>query len=286
MVDKHHALAREEILEALTSYNGVTTADGATPGNNTLIDSALIGKNDFLSGKLILIGSGVDAAYEDKGADSFDNVTGEITVSAGFSAQIKEGTPFKVLNVSSGGVVSSLLNAIKAKTDLLPATPADQATSLAIQIKVSKLLPYIDIWSPYLAQVQISTAPGDQALPSITMAGLPSGTTVNRAVMMLKVRTIENTNALVNSVSGAQNIQAEKAVGGAWITGIALAGGEFSVPATIRENGDVLMGSQDISAQIPANGALISFKWALAKSAQNNLNFNDIQVGVRVWYTV
>ena len=80
MVDKHYALAREAILEALSSFSGVTTADGATPGNNTLIDSNLIGKNDFLSGKAILIGSGVDAAWEDKGIDSFDNLTGEINV--------------------------------------------------------------------------------------------------------------------------------------------------------------------------------------------------------------
>ncbi len=132
MVDKHYALAREAILEALTSYSGATTADGATPDNNTLIDSNLIGKNDFLSGKAILIGSGVDAAWEDKGVDSFDNLTGEITVSAGYSAQIKQGTPYRVLNVSSGGVVSALLNSIKAKTDLLPATPADEATVNAV----------------------------------------------------------------------------------------------------------------------------------------------------------
>jgi len=117
--DKHYALSREAILEALTAWSGITTADGATPGNNTLIDSNLIGKNDFLSGKAILIGSGVDAAYEDKGVESFDNVTGEIIVSAGFSAQIKQGTPFRVLNVSSGGVVSTLLNDIKTKTENL-----------------------------------------------------------------------------------------------------------------------------------------------------------------------
>jgi len=139
MVDKHYALAREAILEALTSYSGATTADGATPGNNTLIDSNLIGKNDFLSGKAILIGSGVDAAWEDKGVDSFDNLTGEITVSAGFSAQIKKGTPFRVLNVSPGGLVTALLNAVKAKTDTLPATPANEATSLLIKAKTDTL---------------------------------------------------------------------------------------------------------------------------------------------------
>ena len=112
--NKHYALAREAILAALTAYTGVTTADGATPANNTLIDSNLIGENDFISGKSILIGAGVDASYEDKLAATFDSLTGGITVSSGYSAQIKLYTPFRVLNVSTGGVVSVLLNAILA----------------------------------------------------------------------------------------------------------------------------------------------------------------------------
>jgi hypothetical protein len=266
MVDRHQALARAEIIEALTAYTGVTTADGATPGFNTLIDSLLILRNDFISGKTILIGAGVDTSYEDKGAQSFDNLTGTITVAAGFSAQIKQGTPFRVLNVSPGGLVSALLNAIQAK--------------------VSKLMPWIDLWSAYDAQVVVDSVAGDEALPSITIAGLPAGVTVARAIMMLKYRTIENINAAVNSVNGAQNIQAQKAVGGAWITGIALGGGECSVPATTRESGDVMMGTADVSAQVPVNGAVMSFKWTNADAAQDSLNFNDVQIGLRIWFTV
>jgi len=99
-MDRHYALAREAILAALTAYTGITTADGATPANNTLICSALIGENDFISNKMILIGSG-DARFEDKGSSSFDDTNGEITVVSGFSAQIKMGTIFRVLNISS-----------------------------------------------------------------------------------------------------------------------------------------------------------------------------------------
>jgi hypothetical protein len=104
--------------------------------------------------------------------------------------------------------------------------------------------------------------------------------------MIFKYRTIENTGAAVNSVSGAQNIQAEKAVGGSWVTGIALGGGECSVPASTRETGDVMMGTADISAQVPANGAVMSFKWTSGIAAQNYLNFNDVQVGLRIWFIV
>ncbi len=151
---------------------------------------------------------------------------------------------------------------------------------------LTALMPWIDLWSSYSAQIVLTTGAGDKPLPSITIAGLPTGVTIARALMMFKYRTIENTNAAVNSVSGAQNIQAKKAVGGSWVTGIALGGGECSVPASTRETGDVMMGTDDISGQVPANGAVMSFKWTSGKAANNNLNFNDIQVGLRIWFTV
>lgn len=98
---KHHALAREAILAALTTFTGITTADGATPANNTLVCAALIGKNDFISNKSILIGSG-DADDESSAALSFATLTGIITVTDAFSAQIKAGTIFRILNISIG----------------------------------------------------------------------------------------------------------------------------------------------------------------------------------------
>jgi hypothetical protein len=96
----HFALNREEILKLLSVYRGITTADGAADGS-TLIDSNLIGENDFISEKAILIMSG-DAKYEEVAAASFDNTTGAITLGGtGFSAQIVAGIPFRVLNVPS-----------------------------------------------------------------------------------------------------------------------------------------------------------------------------------------
>jgi len=148
------------------------------------------------------------------------------------------------------------------------------------------MLETVDLWSTYTTQVAVTSGAGDKALQSITIANLPTGAVVQKALMFFKCRNIENTNAAVNSVSGAQNIQAQKAVAGGYITGIALAGGEFSVPASTRESGDVMMGTTDISAQVPANGAVMNFKWTNALAAQNNLNFNDVQVGIRIWFSV
>jgi len=94
-----HALSRDELVRVLTSYKGVVTTSGAADGS-TLIDSVLIGKNDFITGKTILIGSG-PAINEDQGALSFNSVTGQITFSNPFSAQITQGTIFRIINISS-----------------------------------------------------------------------------------------------------------------------------------------------------------------------------------------
>ena len=100
MTSKGHALSRDALVRTLTAYSGITTSDGAADGT-TLVDSNLIGRNDFVSEKTILIMSG-DAKDEDKGATAFDNSDGKITLQGtGVSAQIKAGTIFRVLNVSS-----------------------------------------------------------------------------------------------------------------------------------------------------------------------------------------
>jgi len=103
MTSKGHALSRDALIRTLTAYSGITTEDGEVVGvrGTTLVDSNLKGRNDFISEKTILIMSG-DAKDEDKGATSFNSDTGEITLQGdGFSAQIKAGTIFRVLNISS-----------------------------------------------------------------------------------------------------------------------------------------------------------------------------------------
>lgn len=109
VMDRHYALAREAILAALAAYRGITTADGATPANNTLVDANLIDKNDFISGKTILLQSGL-AIFEDRGATAFNPVNGQITVNPAFSSRVLEGTGFYVLNASSVAAAMALMN--------------------------------------------------------------------------------------------------------------------------------------------------------------------------------
>lgn len=121
-----HSLARDELVRVLTVFSGVTTSDGAEDGT-TLIDSSLIGRNDFISEKTILIVSG-DAKDEDKGAASFDKDIGEITLQGtGFSDKIVAGTIYRILNISSTEIDVAR---IEAKVDTIDTVVDDIQTIL------------------------------------------------------------------------------------------------------------------------------------------------------------
>lgn len=134
MTSKGYALARSELIRALTAYSGIATANGAADGT-TILDAALIGKNDFITEKTILIMSG-PAAYEDKGAASFNTLTGQITLQGtGFSTQIKAGTIFRVLNISTVEVdvanIKTVVDQILILADTLGLTTFTQETAPA-----------------------------------------------------------------------------------------------------------------------------------------------------------
>jgi len=136
MTSKAHALSREELIRTLTAYSGITTADGAADGT-TLIDGNLIGRNDFVSEKTILILSG-DAKDEDKGALSFNSVTGAITLrGTGVSAQIVAGTIFRVLNISS--VEIDVADIQEDLGDMADAATSDDMSDITTTSALAKL---------------------------------------------------------------------------------------------------------------------------------------------------
>lgn len=268
MVDKHHALAREEIIEALTAWTGQTTADGAAPANNTLIDSNLIGKNDFITGKTILIGAGFDAAFEDRGAQSFNSVTGEITFTSGFSAQIKQGTIYRVLNFSSD--------------------------ALAIQTALGRKYTFLDFWSASEDNLTVTDVPSDITFPNIVVSELPDGLTIRRVVLILTCRAINDTSGAANYINGASKTLRVKKSTGAWlggsIVGITFANQSLYCVASAKETGPVIIGDADIKSIVDGNATYnVSSEETnngdAIVAAGANLDLYDVQVGLRVYYS-
>jgi len=161
-----YALDRAELVRAVTAYSGWATADGAVT-KNTIVDANLIGKNDFISKKTILIMSG-DAAYEDKGAASFNPVTGTITLQSGFSAQIKAGTLYRILNISTAEIdVANIDTKIGTNTD-----PAGTTTLFAW---LAKLFAGIGQGQGLAYYGKVNSVPGANQFTIDGLAGLGAG---------------------------------------------------------------------------------------------------------------
>jgi hypothetical protein len=162
----------------------------------------------------------------------------------------------------------------------------NKVTQIHNEIILSRVISSLDLWSSFVPQVILTSAAADIQLPSLTIAGLPSDVSVVRAISLVKYRMIENIFGDLNSLATPQSIQAQKEVDGTWLRAFQFNGGECAVPGTSRESGDVIMGTEDISAQVPVNGQVINFLWSGSQSIQDSLIFQDVQVGLRIWFKV
>ena len=137
----------------------------------------------------------------------------------------------------------------------------------------------VDFWSDLDDVIDLPAIAADTALPAVVVSGLPSGLTIDKVVVMLKTRTIENTNAGgPNAINGAQNIQVRKGAG-AWANAINLPDNLWTVAASTREAGDVLIGDNDVKATVDGDGTYnLQFDTALVDLA--SLRLNDVMVGL------
>lgn len=153
--------------------------------------------------------------------------------------------------------------------------------------KIPRILCSMDFWSDVVEELQLTGAlQSNLALTgaNVVIAGIPANVTITRVVAMFMCRAVENTNALANKLDGAQNIEVNFE-GGAFIDAINMADDLFGVAATTREMGMVIIGDIDVKATVTGNGTC-TFRIDSAKADLANLNFNDYQVGVIVYFTV
>ena len=143
----------------------------------------------------------------------------------------------------------------------------------------------MDFWSEPQEELLINATAGDKTLPTVTVAELPAGATIVRAIAMFKFRMVENIYAGANAINVAQHIQVQDDSPGTWRDAISIADNLFNFSAAVREGGDVLIGDHDIAVEVDGNDGY-HFQWTLADADQISINFNDIQVGLRIWYSV
>ena len=142
---------------------------------------------------------------------------------------------------------------------------------------------YLDFWSPSQALVTIPAVAADQALPSVVVAGLPTGATLVRAVAMFKFRAIRETSAGANKLAGSQDIQVNDAAATGWLDAINFVDDEFSLAANASEGGDVFVGDEDIKARVDGDDTY-SFQWDEAVADAASITLHDVQTGLRIWF--
>lgn len=154
----------------------------------------------------------------------------------------------------------------------------------------AKMLFTMDFWSLPQEEVQVPAIPATKTLPSVVITDLPSGATVARAIALFACRVVENVNAASNKLENSTvplTSQVIQVTGtpGSYVDAIKFVDDQFGIAAETREGGPMLVGSIDIVAQVDRNDTY-DFRWLLAHAERDFLQFNDVQVGLRIWYSL
>jgi len=170
----------------------------------------------------------------------------------------------------------------------LIAIVADTGTTLenrqvTIATKVAALSNTELFGSVMQEELQIAAAAADKTLPDVILPNITG--TIQRAYLHFKCRMVENTYAGVNKLEGAQSIRIKKD-GGAWgvddIAAITFVDDMVQLAASTREAGDVWGGAIDISGEVDAFNDTYEIRWEDANADQDFINFNDIEMFLRV----
>lgn len=150
-----------------------------------------------------------------------------------------------------------------------------------------KMLYSLDFWSDLMEELVVTGAQTTPIPPPVIVADLPAGATIVRAIVMMKFRMVENDYAGVNKLDAAAALpmQVDDVANTGMLTCIDFVDDAFTLADTTREGGDVIIGDIDVAARIDGNDTY-DFQWLNAKADQNNLRFNDVQMGIRIWYSV
>jgi len=194
------------------------------------------------------------------------------------------------LGTDIAALIADIASILEDTGTTLPATLATIAGYIdtevaAIITSQGRQLFTMDFWSDTQEELLINATAGDKTLRNVAVAELPDGATIVRAIAMFKFRMVENVFDGANAINGAQHIQVRDSTPGTWRDAISIADNLFNFAEKAREGGDVLIGDHDIAIEVDEI-ATYNFQWTAAAADQISINFNDIQVGLRIWYSV
>ena len=186
-----------------------------------------------------------------------------------------------IAHIEAGGDIHDVLYADAAGASIAVDIAANQTDLNSI---IANKVSFMDFWSATDDVIDLPAVAADTAFPSVTIVGIPAGATWLRVIAMLKIRMLENTNAGgANALVGAQDIQVKETAAGTFTDAINLVDNQWTVAASTREGGDVVLGNIDVKAEVDGNDTY-DFQLDEAVVDLANLRLNGVQTGLRVYF--
>jgi len=209
-------------------------------------------------------------------------------------AEVDFGTAAEAdFKAQSAAALADLVGAITTAGATGAVTSTDLAMAYVKQLVTNQLRSVftMDFWSPQVEEIAVAAAAGTLTLPTVTVTDLPTGAVVVHARAYFLYRAIENVNAAANKLDGttvaatSQVIQVANDTPGTYADAINFLDDQFGLAAYGREGGGLIIGNVDIASTVTGNDGYL-FKWLLANADQDSINFNDVQTGLKIWYTL
>lgn len=193
------------------------------------------------------------------------------------------------------------ITAIKAKTDNLPADPADESqveaaistSETTITGNQARKFSFMDFWSAPEDKLTLAAAAADKDFPNIVVSGLPAGATYKRVVLMMTCRAIKDTSDAANYIDEASKTLRVKKSTSTWgnqdLPGITFDQNSLYCVASSKEAGPVIIGSHDVKGEVNGDATYNVRSDETTRSDAisafaDSLELYDIQVGLRFFF--
>ncbi len=224
----------------------------------------------------------ISGAAVDFGAAAKASITAACTASTPVAASVTGAIGSVAANgITATSIAADAINAAAVKADAVTKIQA----GLMLAASGARILCSIAYWSVPQLTVVVPAGAANQALPDVVMDIMPASAVVVKAMAIFKYRSLTNAGA-ANKLNGAQHIQIQKGGAGGYADAISLIDDQFTVAAAaVDAPGDVIIGDHNVVAKVTANGTY-NFQWTSANADIAGLTFNDVQIGLRIWYSV
>lgn len=164
------------------------------------------------------------------------------------------------------------------------ATAANQTTIIA---DVGRQVPMMEFWGDVDDIITLTTATTNVDLPNVVVADIPAGATITRVIGMIRMRALNNTNATVNAINGANVIKVKKSTE-AWADAdadlINIPDNILSTAASTKEGGMSISGTHNTAAEVDGNATYnLRFNGNIFVDG-NNLELIDVDAGLKVYF--